>query len=296
MISVRSTISVLRISAMSLLLVSSSVLAREHQEPCSFATRNYIAEAAACILIHANTRLIIVGELHGTNETPALVGEIVDSVAKQHRSVLVGLEMPKADEVVVRKFVDSNGSAHQLALLKKLDFWKFPDGRATFATLSLIESIRQLRSSGYDVGYFAMEPNYPSKADMNNRFKEDGMAESIKTAISNSKRNSLIIALMGNYHSCVGWDDSKSSVFGLSVTDMVAGYKPLVVDVLGVRETAWNCEDGVCGIHSVTNFPHIQVPSLVAMPVLVGAGHRVSVFKLWLPALTASKPIGPVYH
>lgn len=285
-----------RVVAVTMLLAVCAAYASDRQVPCSFAVGGVVtAQVASCVLRDADTRLIIVGTLHGTVESPALVRDIV-AMAAAHRPVRVGLEMPVTAEPVVRAYIDSNGDPRQLAVVEKLDFWKFPDGRATSASLALIESLQSLRGSGHDVDFFAMEPSYPSKQDMTTRFKEAGMAAAIRAALVSAKPDTLVVALMGNYHSRVHDGDAKSSLFGLSVPEMLADHHPMVLEVQGVKGAAWNCQNGVCGVHAISAVTGGLLPTLTAMPAFSGAGHGVSVYRLLLPTLTASQPIGPVYR
>lgn len=245
---------------------------------------------ANCVLQRAKSKLIIVGELHGTSQIPELVLDMVRT-ASRHGPVRIGLEMPQASEAVVQQFVRSDGGATDVKRLKQLDFWKLPDGRATVAVLNMIKAVRTLHHEGYDVGIFAMEPNYPDPAKATLDYKERGMAAAISSTISSSPKNTRLIALMGSYHARFEGEFIGSS--GLSVTERLANRHPDVLLVNGRSVSAWTCLGRECGVHQFKKDP---AGSNESADIEVGTRMgSVTVFDLTLPKLSPSVPIGPTY-
>lgn len=67
--------------------------------------------------------LLLVGEVHGTNEAPALVGDLACASAKSGNAVVVALEVPIEEQARLDRFLTSDGTdADQKALLNS-EFW-----------------------------------------------------------------------------------------------------------------------------------------------------------------------------
>lgn len=263
-------------------------------EECSFARAADDLQAAAnCVFKHAKSTLVIVGELHGTTQIPALTTDLIREAASK-RPVRVGLEMPEAAQAEVQRYVGSQGDASDLARLKSIDFWKFPDGRATASVLNLIETVRSLHDQGYDVGIFAMEPTYPDPAKATLTYKEKGMAQSVSQVIRGSSKSTLVIALMGSYHARYPGQFNGPGSSGSSVAEQLATFSPTVLLVDGSSVSAWTCVDGKCGIHRFKN----NASSVNGHPEMLGETSvgAITVLRLLLPELSASSPIGPTYH
>ena len=64
---------------------------------------------ATAILSDRSTRTIVVGELHGTNETPAAFADLTCLAASAGRRVVVALEHPTTDQPQIDKFIASDG-------------------------------------------------------------------------------------------------------------------------------------------------------------------------------------------
>lgn len=60
------------------------------------------------VLADEKVRIVVLGEMHGTNEMPALFADAVCLTA-QARSVVVALEQPSVDQAAVDAFLASDG-------------------------------------------------------------------------------------------------------------------------------------------------------------------------------------------
>ena len=252
-----------------------------------------LAQAAQVIVCATSERrLLIVGEMHGTNETPDLVAALVrDSI--KHRPVQLGLEMPAAEQSALQAYIRSTGGAPERAKLLQGRFWTSQDGRSSTAMLRLLDSVRKLRIAGANVDVFAMEPIYPDLATMKKEggaqfVKEAGMAQSIRHAMDVGSPDQLVIVLMGNFHSRYG-KDSPADAPDHSVTERLASESPYVVLPSARQMEAWVCLSDGCGVHSATDggAPQEALPRFVtdinewSGPVEV---------ELWLPRMTAALP------
>jgi uncharacterized iron-regulated protein len=75
----------------------------------------------------ADKKVIVVGEMHGTTEVPLFVLQLVKELRKTQRKLTVGLEIPINYQKDINEFI-KNGDFEKL---KKLDHFKYPDGRTS---------------------------------------------------------------------------------------------------------------------------------------------------------------------
>lgn len=255
----------------------------------SFASVDAATTAIACRAVRG--RLLIVGELHGTRETPELVARLLRAIGAS-RPTSLGLEIPVAEQGALQTYIDSPGGATDKAALLRGPFWRSEDGRSSGAMLQLIDQVRQLRAGGVDVTLFAMEPAYPSQAEVAAGggflvYKEQGIAAAIGQRLARSPTR-FVIALMGNYHSRY---QPASTGNDRSVSERLQAMAPYIVLPVAAQGAAWNCKADGCAAHpwkrtapvgpGVTLEPQREVPT------------GLTVVKLWLPTMTASLPAGP---
>jgi hypothetical protein len=257
-----------------------------------------ITQAAQAIVCNVSDRsLLVVGELHGTNETPDLVASIVKD-ALADRPVRLGLEMQRSEQPYMDAYVQSAGSAADKAAFLKTPFWKVQDGRSSTAMLRLIDTVRVLREHGARLNVVAMEPDYVDNAAITRaggyqKFKESGMAQAIQRVMDKGDSRQLVVALMGNFHSRYDIDHPSSAKLGPSVVEQLARQRPYVVLPLAEATDAWYCQQDGCAVHSYTsdNTPKGRLPQFV---VAVETPKGPTVVRLWLSKITAALPAGKV--
>lgn len=88
----------------------------------------------------AGKKVIVVGEMHGTTEVPLFVLHLVKQLAKAKKQLTVGLEIPNNYQKDIDEFM-KNGDIEKL---KKLEHFKYPDGRTSIAMGHLINGLREL--------------------------------------------------------------------------------------------------------------------------------------------------------
>ena len=187
-------------------------------------------------------RFVIVGEVHGTAEMPALFRDLVCSAFKTKRPILVGVELSGQhqmdlftgstdDEAAVRQFTSAKEFGPQ-------------DGRGSSAMLALLQALRSFRRRGLISGIVAFADSSPQDSPAQG---EKRMAEALATA---NIPNALTIVLTGNAHACKAiLPDVASYPFMASFLPPAGTVSLLVIDRGG---EAWNCQDGICGPHTLT--------------------------------------------
>jgi hypothetical protein len=215
---------------------SSSALAAAFLFACAHAQAIPGAEG----LVEPGT-LVIFGELHGTNEIPAFVGDVAVAAARKGR-VHVGLELPVGDEP------------------GKTALWHGPAqyGVTSQAMLRLIE---RLRSAGIDLYFF-------DDRSLGIDRRDETMAAVIARKRSQSPGD-IHLVLVGNYHArkATGapWDARKRWM-----ASYLDGHGVVTLDVTYPSATVWNCLQTAtgqdCGMHQLAKSGSPQARGIVLQP------------------------------
>lgn len=130
-------------------------------------------------------KVIVIGEMHGTKEVPSFVLQLIKHLKKSQKSLTVGLEIPSNYQDDMNDFM-RNGDFERL---KKLDYFKYPDGRSSIAVGQLMRGLRELE--GVKIICFDIDVN--SKAETN---KDSLMGMNL----IKSYRDGCMVVLTGNLH------------------------------------------------------------------------------------------------
>lgn len=143
--------------------------------------------------------LLLIGETHGTREIPAAVGELA-CLAGAKRPVRIGLELSRADQPRIDRFMASDGGpAARDALTDSQPWrWEFQDGRTSRAMVDLVDRARRLKAAGRDVKVFG----YDVVTFDGESTRDAGMAEHIAAA-RKAEPDATFIVLSGNRHTQV---------------------------------------------------------------------------------------------
>ena len=141
-------------------------------------------------------RFVLVGEMHGTKETPAIFKDLVCSAHGLKRPILVGIELKQ--QAGLDRFMASGD--RDLAASDPLSNsdWDHSDGRTSQAMLALLEDLRALRLGGVVSGIVAFSVTRPGETAAQG---EERMASALLAA-ARRRPKALVIALMGNVHAC----------------------------------------------------------------------------------------------
>ncbi|MFY0569635.1 hypothetical protein ACN28E_38215 [Archangium lansingense] len=194
--------------------------------------------------------VMLLGELHGTQQVPHFMAQSTCQVATQGIPVTVGLEIPAVNQERLENFVASQGTEHDWAKLMESPFWRspYPDGRNSEGVVYLIEALRKLRSQGLDVKVFAFD--HPA---LQGDVREDAMAATVQQVASQSSKRALLV-LSANLHprqvrGLPGDPDYRP--MGLRLTSQLSNVYSL--DIAYDSGTAWICalnqeEKLACGV------------------------------------------------
>jgi hypothetical protein len=101
-------------------------------------------------------QFLVIGELHGTKEIPAVFSELVCLAASLGSRVLVGLEFPESARDDFQSYMSSAGLTDDRAKFLNDSGWaqnarRSPDGRTSEAVFGVLDRLRELRDSGLEV-------------------------------------------------------------------------------------------------------------------------------------------------
>jgi hypothetical protein len=97
---------------------------------------------------NSRVRFILAGEMHGTNETPAIFGDLVCAAGTSNRPIVVGIEHSVADQEAIDAFMSSSDHEAAVRTLLSRRTWTTFDGRSSGAMLILFEKLRALKARG----------------------------------------------------------------------------------------------------------------------------------------------------
>jgi len=231
---------------------------------CSFLLAIPSAQAApddqiANILkVTGKSRFILVGEMHGTKEGPALVAALAKrwsmpgKADQKHAALIVALEYPQSESTHLDAYFHSDGGAAARSRLLDTAFWSraFQDGRSSAAILDLIESLRVQAQNGSSMRLAAFDLNAIQQKSATSR--DQLMADNLRAIVRNAPK-ARVLALTGNYHARQAdgapWDASFRFMGGY-LKDLA----PYSLNVDGLRGSFWSCSGQTPADCKVENF------------------------------------------
>lgn len=159
------------------------------------------------VLDRPNLRWLVLGEMHGTTESPEGFSDMV-CLSSRSRPVTVAVEQPTSEQASIDAFIGSDGGQEARSRFLQSSIWKEPvkDGRSSEAQFRLFQRLRELRAAGQVSRVVAFAPLYePGPAAFDPGDYENTMAG---TLISRAGSDGLTLVLVGNLHAqrtAVAW-------------------------------------------------------------------------------------------
>jgi hypothetical protein len=141
-------------------------------------------------------RWLIVGELHGSNETPAAFLDLVCDALEHGKRVTVALERSSSEQELLNHILTDSDSAHAVKeLLRQRDWREVPDGRSSEAMLHMILALRDLHRSHPQLSIFAFDtsPSSPKGG------RDKAMGKALLSLRQNRPQD-FILVLTGSAH------------------------------------------------------------------------------------------------
>lgn len=190
-------------------------------------------------------RFVMVGEMHGTTEVPALVADLAERWARtptasgKPQTVVVALEYPQSETAELNAYVDSDGGAAAKRRLLDSQFWsrEYQDGRSSQAMFALIDALRNQKQRGQHIVVAAFDMNAAQSAARQDR--DHAMAGNLR-AIVQANPGARILVLTGNLHARqadgASWDPAHRFMAGY-LTDLT----PFSLIVNALHGDYWAC-------------------------------------------------------
>jgi len=115
---------------------------------------------ADILLDETRGQVLLLGEMHGTEQAPKFADAMVCLALARGESVVLGLEQSSMEQERIDTYLASDGSeAARQALFVGSSFWnsRFRDGRSSLAKLELIELSRHRMADGADLSVEALD-------------------------------------------------------------------------------------------------------------------------------------------
>ncbi len=194
-----------------------------------------------------NERIIVVGELHGTNEMPAFVSSLACAFLRTGKPLLLGLEVPTDRQPAINEYMESQGSPADRKKLVDSAVGKLDDGRSSHAMLALIESMRKLRQAGAQVavmGFDISVGDLPTPLYPNEPIWKGGRNMAMARNIESRARvypDHIILNLVGGAHAGRrkgrDWDSEYESM-GYLLSQRFAVH---IIGLASAGGTFWGC-------------------------------------------------------
>lgn len=183
---------------------------------------------------------VFIGEMHGSNETPAALIDLVCDAVAHRKIVTVALERPTSEQEALTNVLSAKDLSFAEKTLLDQPGWKNGmDGRASKAMLALLLSLREIRVNHSELNIFAFDTPYQPGDSPGKRDKAMGQA---LLTFGKLHPNSLIVILTGNIHAM------QAPMFDYDLTAMfIPPAQRLSLEVTDTGGGSWADSNGACG-------------------------------------------------
>lgn len=235
-------------------------------------------------------KILLLGEMHGTAESPAFVADLACHAAKAGRPVTVALEVNRAEAPRVEAYLASKGLSEDRAAFLQGDFWSHQgrDGRSSEAMASLVESLRKLRQQGASLKVELLDPGPGGYKDGPDRDRQ--MAANLAAAVERSPGD-VFVSLTGNLHNRIvrGWSNNPGYEWMGYLLRQKHADRVVSLNVSSTGGTAWVCFGEDCGPKPMKGKEDPGGPRITLHPQ-DDSGYDGTYF---IGAMTASPPAVP---
>lgn len=145
---------------------------------------------APALLARPQARIVMVGEVHGTAEAPAIAGSLLCEARKIGPAVLALEAAPKDGQAAIDRYLGSAGTPADREALRAAPMWADANARGSEAVLQLVETARK---AGAAVVLFDTTPARTGGTDGP---REQAMAQALAKAAGGGR----VVALTGLGH------------------------------------------------------------------------------------------------
>ena len=196
--------------------------------------------------------LIVFGEIHGTEEVPVFIGDVVCRSIELGYPTVLALEFSESEKQNIDTYLADPNEATAKNELLKTNYWRFrgQDGKTSKAMFQLLQRSKNYKIEGYDIELvlFDVAHDFVDKFQGKSRAvlesaREFKMAENLQKAINNYP-NRKIIVLTGNYHSPL-WHHSDKRNEKFTMTSYLPRDMFLTLNINSQPGTVWTWARGL---------------------------------------------------
>lgn len=230
--------------------------------------------------------VLVLGELHGTQESPAFVADVACHATTAGLAVVVGVELPTAESGRIDAFLNSMGTPEDRALVISGERWQsdYQDGRTSLAMLDMLDALRHLQAAGKQVRVVPFDVGGAGGGQARDR----GMGNTL-AALVKSSPSALAVILTGNQHSRITPGRARNVAFEpmtYVMAQQVTDKKLIALDVGYGDGSAWICAPG-CGVSQLSGMYGERSWAIEIGDATRSAGHHGRYF---VGRITASPP------
>ncbi|MCO8028651.1 hypothetical protein NI454_01655 [Brevundimonas diminuta] len=231
-------------------------------------------------------RYVVIGEMHGTTETPAAFADLV-CAARDKGPVTVALEFSEGMQPMLDAFMAAETEQAARAILAAYPHGPFVhhDGRGSVAMLDLLLRLRAMKRETPSLKVVAFAPDSPRVQGFSQSYYDLDMAHRLATAARKAP-DSRMLVLVGNIHA------QRKTIERMNLIPAVVHLPPAEVLSLYVVQqggTSWNCRRDGCGPAPLPVSYDAAVRGVIVQPYENGAFDGV----LALGPTTAAEPAKP---
>lgn len=259
----------------------------------------------------AHPRFVVFGEVHGTREGPAFVGDVACALAAKGERVLVAVEHGAVNDAAFQAAWRLPHPTFEAAITK-VGWAGRRDGVASEAMLRLLVRLHALKAAGRAIDIVAF--NGTRDAEQRRRFAglpgqgphEAAQAENIRLA-ADARPYDHVLVLVGNLHARKQPVGTGEDAFRPMAMQLAPPGRIVSLDMLTASGTMWNCivradvrvddakpipEDAIdCGDHPHEGRADLRRRPFMALgtPPDAGAEHDYDGF-FWVGRVSGSGP------
>lgn len=191
-------------------------------------------------------RFVVLGELHGTQEAPAFLGNLACGLTSRGKRILVAIEHSSTENVAFQEAWKLPG-AKFTAALKQAGWAGRGDGIASNAMADLLVRLHSLREGGHFIDIVAF--NGARDEAQASRFShlpaqephEAAQAGNIRAAAS-AKLYDYVLVLVGNVHARKRPVERSGVAFKPMAMQLAPATDLVTLNMETAGGTAWNCQ------------------------------------------------------
>jgi hypothetical protein len=229
-------------------------------------------------------RTVLLGEMHGTQEIPLVVGDVVEHWSRS-QPVLLALEIHASEQRTLVDYLDGDGAPASREGLRQRPYWSVPqkrnDGRRSEDMLDLVERIRSLRAEGRDVAILAFD--VANGVPRDSQWRDGAMAANLRSALAALPHGRLLV-VTGNVHAMRLRPDYAPPQMQTPMGTYLQDLRPISIDIAAATGAFWACPSPACG-------PVPVVPGATAGGLDDDAPFH---YRIVLPQFTPARRVGDV--